>query len=421
MNVEEPTEAAEAAVEGVVVDDYPAAEPDTDEHPDAESHYFARFGSLILAAAEDDRTPEEERTAIIDALKSDPRVVEVSSEPLEEARTHYLAMFPTSAGTDPRGLLTGQDSYPALRMSHPISFRVHVPLKNQPLFNGYRDLPTEDYWVTWDGFTAIVMWQRSESETLPPRSGGHVVVDMLTAAAKRAGMRLHVQACSPGCRNMFAHRVMHIMQYPGEHGLVTFKERGFPLVDVHLHSENTPEDVLDVLGLNVFNVGQQFALYKNVGRRVLEVEDAARSLAADLLEIDYSRLSAKSKHLPARIWNQVKALPAKLAGKGDRQRESETIAALWIAMSSIEATRRDWVQHRLGFLGSADSHGRLALYDIDRTDDDVVIQSLNLDFIRSAVEQKSRSIDNKSIALATLAGAAAAALGGVAGAIMTKG
>ncbi|MBP1137342.1 hypothetical protein JOE31_003574 [Arthrobacter sp. PvP023] len=420
MSVSGQSETVEEAIEGVVVDGSPVNEPDVGEHPDPESYYFARFGSLVLLAADDDRTPEEERTAIIEALKSDPRVVHVSSEPLETARTNYRRIFPPRHQTDVRSLLLGEDIHPALKMSHPISFKVHVPLKNQPLFSGYDDLPTEDYWVTWDGFTAIVMWQRSEFE-MPTRSGGHIVVDMLEEAAKKAGMRLHVQACSPGCANMFAHRVMKVQQYPGEDGYVTFQEKGFPVVEVHLHSQNDPEDVLAVLGANVFHVGQQFALYKNVGRRVLDMESTARAIAADLLEIDYDRLLARSKHLPARFWNNVKDIPAKLTGKGARQREGKAIAELWIAMSSIEATRRDWVQHRLGFLGSADSQGRLALYDIDRTDDDVVIQSLNLDFIRSAVEQKSRAIDNKSIALATIAGAIAAALGGVAGAIMSKG
>lgn len=220
---------------------------------------------------------------------------------------------------------------------------------------------------------------------------------------------------------MFTHRVMRVQQFPGDDGYVEFEEQGFPVVDVHLHCENDPDEVIARLGSSVFHVGLNFSQYKNVGRRVLDMEDTARGLAAELLEIDYDRLAAKSKHLPGRFWDSVRAIPAKLAGKGERQRESEIIAELWIAMSSIEAARRDWVQRRLGFLGAADSRGRLALYDTDRKDDDVVIQSLNLDFIRSAVEQKSRTIDNKSIALATIAGALAAALGGVAGAVMSKG
>ncbi|WP_203733068.1 hypothetical protein, partial [Streptomyces sp. SID12501] len=72
-------------------------------------------------------------------------------------------------------------------------------------------------------------------------------------------------------------------------------------------------------------------------------------------------------------------------------------------MSSIETLQRDWAQSRRRLDEACSEDGRDEIYDIDRKDDDPAIESINLDFVRSAVEQRSGRIDNKVITLATLA------------------
>jgi hypothetical protein len=387
------------------------AEPAGASHPDSVGHYFARFGTFYFRV-DASTDPPEARKKLISALDADPRVSEVRVDELRPAWTHLLRQFPVLGEINTNSLLSGGDSFAALNMSDPVFFRVHVPIKNQPLFRDETDVPTADYWVAWDGITLIALWDRERGSRLPPRSGGHVVSDIVRDATRRAGFDLVVQPCSPGCTNMFAHRVVRITQYPAAEGEpnLSYENRGFPVVQAHMHQDGGAEQALEILFKDMSRLGYLFAQYKNSGLRVRAIEDRARTLVSSLLSLDYLRILERSATGRERAILAFRGLRQSARRVGVRAESERLIAMIWLAMSNIEALRRDWVVWRRRLDDSSDSRGRRVIHDIDRKDDDATVESMDVGFLRSAVEQRSGRIDNQVIVLATLAGALGAAL-----------
>jgi hypothetical protein len=318
-------------------------------------------------------------------------------------------------------LLSGGDAFLALYMSDPVLFRVHVPIKNQPLFRDETDVPTEDYWVAWDGITLVALWDREAGSEFPPRSGGHVVIDIIRDASRRAGFDMFVQACSRGCKNMFAHRVIRVTQYPGdeESDVVTYKGRGFPVVQAHLHQDGAQRDVLEVLFRDLARLGYTFAQYKNAGLRVRAVEDRARILVEELLALDYQKIYAASAPRRERLRVVLRKFRHAVGRGGASSDSKRLISMIWLAMANIEALRRDWLVWRRRLDDSSKSRGRDSIHDIDRKDDDLAVESMDIAFLRAAVEQRSGRIDNREIVLVTFASAVVAAAVALVTALLT--
>lgn len=389
------------------LDPTPAEEPTGDPT----GYYFARFGTFLLTA-EDTSTPiPEVYKAVLKALAKDSRVQAVRSKPLRPHWSYYKEVFPLGPDLDEEDILSGQDSLPAVQFSDPIIIELRVPIKNQPLFQGENDVPTDHYWIAWDGLTAVVLWETDADTTYPPRSAGHIVKDVLSTATEAAGFGLMQQACSPACKNMFAHSSIRVLQFPGDSGLIdAFQSTGRSLAVARVESKHDPVAVLISIAGRILSTGENFALFKNYSRRLMKVEDLAHDFVDELLIHDYAEIEHRRKKLLSRMGARLKSF-----GKRGRHRPDELIASLWLLMASKETLLRICNERRRSFSRMADRAGTETLYATDRRDDEHSIDSLDFTFIRSAVEQKSNRIDNRVIAWATGCGALAAVLGAVIG------
>ncbi|GAB3666075.1 hypothetical protein GCM10027596_33030 [Nocardioides korecus] len=274
------------------------------------------------------------------------------------------------------------------------------------------DVPTDTYFVAWDGITALVMWDREEETVLPTRSGGHVVIDILTDVLASAGGALYAQPCSPGCTNEFAHRVLRIERAVGPRMVGKVKTHGFPAADIHVHSENEPIGVAGDMMISLRQTAFFFARYKNLARRIQDLESAARSDVDRLLEVQYEQIRRAKLKFGAR---------AREIGKA-REERSETkvlVARLWIALARLESFKREWDGMRRRFLESAEESGSLPMFQDDFGDDDHAVDSLDLSFIRAAIEQSASRYDTRVVALATGAGGAAGLVGSMVGALLS--
>lgn len=381
-------------------------------------YYFGRYGTFMLIAPESMPSAEHLRDRIERAIRKDNRIVDAMPVSIKKEWTRQILVYPRHAETTDEALLSSQDARSAVRFSDPIAFTVKIPIKNQPPFRGLDDIPTDTYYVAWDGITAVVLWLREAGDRRPPRSGGHVVIDILRDIANGVGMRFYAQACSPGCTNVFAHRVMRIERVRASR---KFSIRGSDdyarCVDVHLHNEGGPQDI--VLGI-VQTTGQEgynFAIYKNYACRIRDLEKNARSMVDELLSLNHQRIERSKLSV-------VRRLRDVWAKRSDERRVRLLMSSLWLALARIEAFRTDWLQKRsyLNELLNRFHYG--ALYEVDQGDDDHAIMSQDLSVIGSAVEQTANRRDARLMAWATglvaLAGLVGAVVGGLLTALLTS-
>ncbi len=188
---------------------------------ESDLHQLCRLATLLwvqsneaVARLRDDGvTGSEVKRALLDelvaTLDKDPRVTRVQAP--RELNTHYTYLrryWPERTRTSAERLLTGADYMSVLLLPEPVLFTVRVPKKNQPTKHGFDDVPSDTYDVAWDGVTAWVIWAQSSPDI--PKSGGHVVRDVLDDAARALGGGVYEQACSPGCTNIFLHTTLRL-------------------------------------------------------------------------------------------------------------------------------------------------------------------------------------------------------------------
>jgi hypothetical protein len=187
------------------------------------------------------------------------------------------------------------------------------------------------------------------------------------------------------------------------------QSRGHPCVDATVHVEGGPEDVVCELATEMRYEAENFARFKNLGRRVLDFEDYARELVDKLLDLNYQRMVIEEL-------SALRSLSIRWKRRGDRKEAKKIIATLWLTLARVEATKRDWMQVQRRFHESTDKRGTSDLYEIDLGEDDTAIAKQDLTFVRAAIEQYETRIDARTVALATAIGAVGAVVGAIAGA-----
>ncbi|WP_159576526.1 hypothetical protein [Microbacterium sp. 8M] len=382
-----------------------AADSISDEPIDC---YFGRFGTFFLDVGHSKKSRRVFHEEIVQAIRSDSRVTEVADSEFKAVWTRTWTSFPPGADSNRDQLLSGSDHFHPLELSEPVAFAVHVPIKNQPVILDADDVPTDQYWAVWDGLTLVVIWKRQPESRRPPRSAGHVVEEIIRAAAERTGARLVVQACSPGCTNMFAHRSLRIDQFREQDGPSMKLEGSHPrVVSVRLHRDGEPMNVATTLYERIEDPCGHFARLKNLSRRIIDIEGDLRQLVDELLAMDYARLARSKKGWRARASYQLHAAWHWFRGEGAGRETQELIGSIWIAMARIERLRRDWLQQQRRFSDAATLYGRQVLFDIDRIDDEVAVSAMDTGFAKAAVEHKSARRDSKVIVWATVGGGVA--------------
>lgn len=340
------------------------------------------------------------------ALERDSRVVSVRNPAIEGDYSGRKTVYPDSSRTDPKSLLTVSDGFEVIRLSDPILLHAHVPIKNQPQFHGNDDIPTEDYFVSWDGVTVVVLWRQPDDNV--PLSGGHVITDILRGALDSWQAGLYVQACSPECDNQFFHTVVlvrHSSEAP-EPSDMTLRSLGRYKVEICVPMDLDDFDILTWMDLNFGLDSSRFAEVKNLARRVMDTESLVRDLLTHLLGHYY-------EHASTAIQPWWRSLRKRWGMRGWRREARQILASLWLALAHLEDLRRLWGDSRHDFEES--STDSMLLFEQDYSGDAAAVQSLEVGRFDATVEQIAHNLENRAVVLATVGGALA---GGLAGALV---
>ena len=385
---------------------------------DARPHRLCRVGTFLWILPESiaiakAKMPSNIKHLLVEKmcelLEGDTRVIEVRKPEINEAFTGRKAFFPESRHTTSDGIRTGNDKLEAMSLSDDIRFRIKVPIKNQPKHHGYDDIPTDEYWVSWDGVTVFVLWEQDTEHD--PMSGGHILADILRDAAQELGGDIYIQACSPGCDNLFFHTTMHISETPAEEetrDIVITKRPRSPIVDVSLYDIDDAFEALMWLHLCLSVPCGRFAEMKNLGQRLIDIEHNAGRGLAHLLDhyYEHSRLST----LPP--WREIRN---RWKNRSWRKEVRYLLVGLWLSLANMETVRQGWADAQRGFENTIDEDGKAYLFAIDYRDDAAAIESINTRSLETAIEQVSDRLDNRTMVAVTFVGGVA---GGLAGALV---
>ena len=380
---------------------------------ESQTSLVGRFGSFILTSEEPFDPPHAETLeAISDSLEKDSRVTDVAQpEHIEDAWCIRRRIFPAPA--EDEGLVSGLDALQALHFSDSLTLSVTVPKKNQPLRSDDDDVPTE-YTVVWNGMFALVTWRTSESKHLP-LSGGHIVVSILRDALKQLGLRLYVQGCNPGCTHEFAHTDIRFVPDDTDPDDIEYMPSA-NWGEVRATTPIMPDKALaEYAFLDIVGTAREFTILKNLGRRILEAEQDGRARLSALMKINYARA-----RLPT--LSPVERLKAHWAAKGWLRRSRFLIAHIWLTLSNLELLRREWTAVRFGFEEGANERGKRLLFERDYADEVDRVESLDLELMRSGVQEMAERLDSRALLRVTAVAAVAGAIaGGVVGGVIGAG
>lgn len=343
-----------------------------------------------------------------DALERDPRVASMAEvnhfSALNARTTEYVEV-----DTKSPNVLDVLTDYLGLRLNEPLEFLVHVPAKNQPLYRGAKDLPADDYWVLWDGDTVLVQWEQADSSR--SHSGGHIVLDVLGDAVKKAGLELSVIACSPGC----LHRFLHV-------DFATFSEANSAMFDTS-RSETAgsiivpwarPEDPWEnirKLWAAIGNIVPQYAQAKTQALAVLGMEYRARAGVQAVLEIAHKRVTKRTApHLVGWVVDSFALF-------GSRRFTKQRMSELWVALVEIDTRRRSWAdaeRHLTDLCEQEGLGGSDTLKDVDQR----AVESIDVGLLRDTIQELSARREGRMLVTVTLVGAVAALIGTLAGALL---
>ena len=375
---------------------------------DPDSYFFGKFGTFFFDGRSLKGTPESVYHNLVEKIREDNRVIQCDAPEFSSNWSQRTKFYPYSKQEDNPSLLSNSDYIINLYFPSPILFEVLVPAKNQPLMNEVDDVPTDRYWVSWDGITLLVIWKRTRDEFRSATSAGHVVEQILRTAATSIGANLLVQPCSPPCENMFAHqdlRVTQIASAPNNAPLISCHEHPGRMVQLDINFEGDPLKFTKRVHGFIQSPSKDFARFKNISQRLIDLEKYARSLIDELLEMDLKNMAAQEKNPLARSRDAVKDFFKYFwTGKSPTRKSKRIISSLWIIMSRLEGQRLEWLKIQRRLNDNVSKENKYLLYDRDRKDDDLIVSAINTQFIRSAVEQKSNTIDARTIAWATIVG-----------------
>ncbi|MEX5299131.1 hypothetical protein RCG67_10170 [Kocuria sp. CPCC 205292] len=377
--------------------------------------YVGRFGVVLLRLPDGSEpmftTPDAREFShsvsekLRKALDVDPRVVKVYIEraikTVDNARTHTYWEFNSEAEDFGEFI----DRFEVLRLNEPIVFRVRVPIKNQPIYRGIDDVPSDEYLVVWDGVSVLVQWNQDVTEATA--SGGHIVFDVLEAAAGEAGYAAEVVACSAECHHKFVHA--DVVTFDGDTHPDKFVISGETPVGVGVITPfNREKDDLSNLLRTYHEISYAVDIYSQVRDSVdsiYSMETKARSDSAKLMLIEYSRASSRQFPNPRSVVDAWKL-------RNFRGESRKLLSGLWLAMNYVESFEREWRRSSVRFKSVLEENGLEKLtpiFDIGEEE----IEALDLSLIRENLQDSSSRMDSRMIFFATLAGAGAA-LGGAA-------
>jgi hypothetical protein len=358
-------------------------------------HFLARAATLMLTSDTQSNAVEAARS-VIERLRNDARVPTPIDDPeLNDYWTDWSEMFPARKG--PRaGVLRSDDRMSALHLSSPVSFTVRVPIQHQPTHHGSEPPRSDTYGVAWDGITAIVVWEQDDADI--PISGGHIVAKVLEDAAKAAGFGLYSQSCSPGCDYVFMHTTMRVEANPEATDLRLEKIDGDrairAILDIEFDDDLEAAALFLLLGMGTAT--DEFAEFKNLARRIQDIEGTIRNDIGHLLSHNY-------EHALGRTYSPRKRLKAAWNNRSWRREGRALIAGLWLSLSNLDTLTRRWETTRRN-LDTIEADAAL-LFSRDYSSDVRAIEDMDLAATATVVDQVSEGMNSRVLALATSGGA----------------
>lgn len=336
------------------------------------------------------------------ALEADSRVTLVLPPTRGERaayNAHTVRLWDQDFDLD--SVASGESDFVALRLPSSISFRVHVPRKNQPNLRGSDDVPVEDYLVSWNGLVALVAWEPAGNHATS--SGGHVVLDLISDAAHAAGFQAPTIACTTGCRHRFAH--LNLLVAAREPVPDSFERVGDSGTGVHIRAPfpKSDDDVHDLreLGRRLMYPLELFAVAHSFGYRVASLDSLVGDDGTSLMHLNYLvahrhsllRLQGWRDRWHLRRWRRVRR---------------ELIASMWLEISTIERLTPRWRDHSEAYAAFTAEAGAQALQAILDPETSAV-SSIDVTAAKQTLADVGTRMDTRQIFYATLLGALAAA------------
>lgn len=369
--------------------------------------YVARACLCMLEGRVKDNRKESFQK-VIASLKDDPRVKDLVAVDFENVslRIPTFAAAAIDKKTDfPTGVpISASAHIHALEISPPIQFTVQIPRRLQvPKGASEKSVPSDEYWVVWDGILLVVLW-RNEGERPYGILGGSAVVKLLKEIAKKSGKDTYVQACSPNCSYQFAHRDIQVISNAEPTSVShTFIETAEWSASLELDQNPAPGVAAFEVFKEIRPISRTFAQLRSNGKTISDIEKAARDDLRELLKLYHSTTITGSSCNP-------KSWKAKWEARGWRRNARRLIARLWLALSALESRRHDWINTRHAYDRMAARQGLDLIFRLEYEEEVNYISAVEVSSIESAVEYAAGRLDTQSVVVATAAGAISGAI-----------
>lgn len=376
------------------------------------STYMVRVGTFMLAATCEAGPISELLEVIEQGLRDDPRVATIKFPAQDQHWINNEIRYPGGEETGVDVLLSGSDHFHNIVLTNPVEFIVQVPKKNQPDFRGYTDHPSDTYYVAWDGLTVVVGWSVGGTAESVPMAGGQIVADVLQDSLEKANLKLYVQSCSAGCTKLFWHTTVILREReevedhkfvdsPAPHGAVVME------APIYRNALSAMAMLLMVIRAEA----RHFAGFKNYSRRLINLDQASKSMVDSLLEIQYRKTHRQSLPIRDRVrewWRH----------RSDTRAMKRLVSSLWLSASRHEALLGEWHEDHDEFRDTIRENDSAVLFSRDLVRDERAVERQDLAFITRAVAETSSRFDARLIALVTIVGGLAALAGALLGAAL---
>lgn len=371
----------------------------------ADKYYLTRFGSFILRRGRGLKSHEELYDALVLALGEDSRVTSIESESANHEWTVDETFYPRVPKDQDHLLLNGAFHFHSVRFSDALTFKINVPVKNQPLIHGEK-AESSSYLVAWDGCTVVVMWETESKNSVPSMAGGQIVEDVLSSACKRAGQELYVQACSPSCKHLFAHTDFRVDLWMQDEFDTQFDANTPTDIRLSVRGQFADELLLvEIVHDEIKVPAAEFAELKNTARRILEIEESARSMSFELIAHDYETLDRSKDAFFSRLGYFFSNAWMTVRGKGRVKKANLLIASLWLSMANMETLQQAFRDTERQYQDSIFRWAVPELFTQDLKSEEAEVASLDPHFARAAIEHKTQRMDNRIVVWATIGGA----------------
>jgi hypothetical protein len=282
---------------------------------------------------------------------------------------------------------------------------ISVAKRLQPQDRGDRGIPAEDYYVSWNGVSLVVLWKASDPKSDAGFYGGFAAIEILKEALASADALLHVEPCGPHCDYPFAHRDLFVSSSETVADMTTSDRTRFA-VTVVTPPEADPLVLVGKLGARVARVSRNFAAMRSYGATVIENDRSARSELATLLGLQYEL--ARAATLP---WRE--SMAARWANRAHGKKMSLVTANLWLRLATIEDNLRHWRDSKAAFDGGIQD-GTDLIFAHEYADGATTLDAIDVEDLRAAVDRMSQRADARTVTAATIGGAiAGGAVGGI--------